>query len=368
MKNKPFKIEEYYNPNRPIEPAVKRKKSRGDYAAFYIGRQLGPAMLEKEKIAPAYGRSIVYADDEFLVYDYSFSKGDYLLICCGILLFYIFLILIYLISLLLDHHNNFDLDIVIMISYGFQPFVYYYLYKAFWGRKDKKVIFDRLRGLVQAPTRGESPFGEWSDQLIRFEDLHVIYAAAPGGGLLHLLKNKTIAEKYFVASISLPMYHAFHVQSWSFFVWYMDRNRPLPLGTALDPYREKDYQRRKAAGMPEPLYDSAIATPEHFDPFFVKIYLQNRQILGRYHSLNSLYKTRMKRLTKEIIEYKALHKKLNEIEKKAWPIGPLLKVITICRHPHLYLMEDPEIEKKQLMDMPDYLAHNLNRWMEEEDE
>lgn len=47
----------------------------------------------------------------------------------------------------------------------------------------------------------------------------------------------------------------------SFFVWYMDRNRPLPPGTAFDPYRERDYERRKAEGFQPPLYPASIATP-----------------------------------------------------------------------------------------------------------
>ncbi len=49
---------------------------------------------------------------------------------------------------------------------------------------------------------------------------------------------------------------------WSFYVWYMDRNRPLPPGTAFDPYRQQDFERRKAAGFPMPLYRSHIPTPE----------------------------------------------------------------------------------------------------------
>ncbi|WP_103866515.1 hypothetical protein [Aquimarina sp. I32.4] len=48
----------------------------------------------------------------------------------------------------------------------------------------------------------------------------------------------------------------------SFICWYMDKNRPLPPGTAFDAYRDRDYERRKAAGFPRPLYPSSIATPE----------------------------------------------------------------------------------------------------------
>lgn len=50
---------------------------------------------------------------------------------------------------------------------------------------------------------------------------------------------------------------------WNFIVWYMDKNRPLPPGTAFDTYRDKDFNRRKAEGFPKPLYPSNIETPEH---------------------------------------------------------------------------------------------------------
>ncbi|SNR14451.1 hypothetical protein [Tenacibaculum jejuense] len=48
----------------------------------------------------------------------------------------------------------------------------------------------------------------------------------------------------------------------SFYSWYMDKNRPLPPGTAFDPYRKKDFERRKAEGFPKPLYPSRFETPE----------------------------------------------------------------------------------------------------------
>ena len=49
---------------------------------------------------------------------------------------------------------------------------------------------------------------------------------------------------------------------WSFTVWYMDKNRPLPPGEVFDAYREADFERRKAAGFPPPLYLSTFPTPE----------------------------------------------------------------------------------------------------------
>ncbi|MFL0084815.1 hypothetical protein [Tenacibaculum maritimum] len=75
------------------------------------------------------------------------------------------------------------------------------------------------------------------------------------------------AQLNFVSSKKKPrvggiIAHHLVEDSWSFMVWYMDKNRPLPPGSAFDAYREQDYQRRKAAGFPKPLYPSKIATPE----------------------------------------------------------------------------------------------------------
>ncbi|WP_298320673.1 hypothetical protein [uncultured Aquimarina sp.] len=51
-------------------------------------------------------------------------------------------------------------------------------------------------------------------------------------------------------------------ENMSFICWYMDKNRPLPPGDAFDEFRQQDFERRKAAGFPKPLYPSAIKTPE----------------------------------------------------------------------------------------------------------
>lgn len=52
------------------------------------------------------------------------------------------------------------------------------------------------------------------------------------------------------------------ISKWSLYVWYMDKNRPLPPGCAFDEYRKDDFKRRKAEGFPPPLFKSRIPTPE----------------------------------------------------------------------------------------------------------
>ena len=51
-------------------------------------------------------------------------------------------------------------------------------------------------------------------------------------------------------------------EEWSFILWYMDRNRPLPPGDAFDEYRQRDFERRKAEGFPPPMFPSTFPTPE----------------------------------------------------------------------------------------------------------
>ena len=61
----------------------------------------------------------------------------------------------------------------------------------------------------------------------------------------------------------------------SMITWYMDKNRPLPPDTAFDAFRQQDYERRKAAGFPRPLYPSAIKTPEA-----TKVQQKERETIG----------------------------------------------------------------------------------------
>ncbi|WP_010665062.1 hypothetical protein [Marinilabilia salmonicolor] len=59
-------------------------------------------------------------------------------------------------------------------------------------------------------------------------------------------------------SYGIIAFGAYDQSTWSFYTQYMDKNRPLPLGTALDEYREKDFERRKRIGYKAPLYPSAM--------------------------------------------------------------------------------------------------------------
>ncbi|REH46496.1 hypothetical protein C7448_10756 [Tenacibaculum gallaicum] len=119
--------------------------------------------------------------------------------------------------------------------------------------KEKKLIMDRLGGLFSYPNY-------WSNTpvIVNFKDAIFINAAQGKMG------TPTLMAPYSNWSINGFVFIIVDVISQlSFYVWYMDKNRPLPPGDAFDPYRQKDFERRKAEGFPPPLYYSCgIPTPE----------------------------------------------------------------------------------------------------------
>ncbi len=100
----------------------------------------------------------------------------------------------------------------------------------------KRIIFNRMDGTVTI-------IGSLFTKTIPFEKMEV---SGPGGASIHPCSIRMFMR--------LPIFMAHKEESWNFYVWYMDRNRPLPTGTLLDPYREKDFKRRQAEGFPPPLY------------------------------------------------------------------------------------------------------------------
>ncbi len=121
--------------------------------------------------------------------------------------------------------------------------------------KEKKMILERLTGLITLPGNLQKK----EDEILEFntgEAYTVLYNSSPG--VFHetlMYRNKKTKRQQTLSDHYLE-------ETWSFYVWYMDKNRPLPPGDAFDPYRQKDYERRKAEGFPKPLYPSSIPTPE----------------------------------------------------------------------------------------------------------
>ncbi len=72
-----------------------------------------------------------------------------------------------------------------------------------------------------------------------------------------LLYDDLLAVSHPIFSYSVLAFGEFKQDTWSFYVQYMDRNRPLPVGDVFDDYREKDYLRRKKDGYHSSLYPSS---------------------------------------------------------------------------------------------------------------
>lgn len=118
----------------------------------------------------------------------------------------------------------------------------------------KKLVLNRLEGTIELPG-----FLFRKQVKIKFDNLKPVVGWGITSGVL--------GAKYPVSSWidnfktpTLLFIGGDPYQSWSRIVWYMDKNRPLPPGTAFDPYRKRDDERRKKEGNLPPLYPSKIST------------------------------------------------------------------------------------------------------------
>ena len=208
------------------------------------GKYLPHIIIEKpsdtKKNTFEYGT--IRADDEFYINDmgYGVSHID---LYVGIIFYSLALISLVSNKDTIENRTIFSIIFFIIGSFSF---LYYYK------NSKKLLVLDRLNGMVTYPGFLFSkpcsvPFNELLASVASF--------ANAGASLVFYHYNGITGT-----SISAEDYKP--SGNWSFIVWYMDKNRPLPPGEAFDPYRKKDFQRRKAEGFPPPLYPSYIDTPE----------------------------------------------------------------------------------------------------------
>ena len=184
----------------------------------------------------------IRADDQFFIMNDSIALGNFHL--------YIGLVL-FLVALFLFGEGT-NTEITLSAS-SFLIGSFYIIYN--FTHPKKILILDRLNGIITFP-------GFLYGKAITMPFDEVLAAVKGGYGvgmatLAILRKNKLTSTSYDFDLQYEPL------KSWSFMVWYMDKNRPLPPGEIFDPYRQKDYERRKKEGFPKPLYQSWIATPEN---------------------------------------------------------------------------------------------------------
>lgn len=226
------------------------------FVEFEIYEHPGKAALEKIDIEPEARCGFNLITDEQIIRDDSHDlKG------CKTWGYRIFVIyIISIIYLYIDWPGNFFNPFIIFFSAIFVLPSLFLFYYSKYGSKKKRIVFSRKSGTLEIP-------GAFWDKphLFRFEDVHAVYSL---GHLLasipriSALRLRTYAKFFKLrGAVSLNI-AALTYEAWSFWVWYMDKNRPLPPGNALDEFRQKDFERRKAEGFPPPLYKSKIPTPE----------------------------------------------------------------------------------------------------------
>lgn len=265
-------IKKHYKVHSQIEPYTP-KDWKKKYPEFLISELPGPAAIEKRDVQPGEKTVFDYADDEYIVVDRSSSVKEFVYWGGGFGLIYLFSLFYLGIPKII--FEDFWIFIVDSLLFGLPSLWCFAL--ALWVPKEKKIIFDRMRGLVQLP----GSFWD-TNHLIRFKELHAVIAMRSRAGGLDLMacRNRSFVDKYLAGAILMPMGFGKPLQAWSFWIWYMDRNRPLPPSEALDPYREKDYLRREKEGFPEPLHPSLIETPEHNTDDFFYMNKKNEKTLG----------------------------------------------------------------------------------------
>lgn len=194
---------------------------------------------------------VFQADDNFYIQSTKYKLGSarwvgYILIGGGIYVGYPFDIEIF-------KSGEISLSLLLLV-----PGLLFLAFGLFGKRKHQRIILDRQNGIITYPDISfRKPLTG------QFKDLKVIFSVTGGEGydtqedlkFVNTFRPRLIAGNRTVAFGDPDV-------AWSFYVWYMDKNRPLPLGDIFDDYRQQDYERRKAAGFPKPLYPSNIPTPE----------------------------------------------------------------------------------------------------------
>lgn len=136
----------------------------------------------------------------------------------------------------------------------------YFFVKSFIKQK-VYIILDRENGTLTFPYR----INKYKSYTLSFNEMEAVWKGIGGSSpdILLVIRSKKNKKIGFTSATAISHIRRGLIrETLSFYVWYMDKNRPLPPGTAFDPYRQKDFERRKAERFLKPLYRSHIPTPE----------------------------------------------------------------------------------------------------------
>ena len=208
------------------------------------GKYLPHIIIEKpsEVKFDDFNYDVERADDHYFINNEDYYSGN----------FYLYLgIGAFILSSIGFTFENSKEDKIVFTIFFFLLGCFFIIYH--YTKPKKKVILDRMNGVVTFPG-----FLYSKPYTMSFENIVAgLGKIGTNGGvrLTFFHYNGITGTEINIGSYEIP-------KAWSFIVWYMDKNRPLPPGEAFDPYRKKDFQRRKAEGFPPPLYPSYIDTPE----------------------------------------------------------------------------------------------------------
>ncbi|MEL0650792.1 hypothetical protein V6246_05115 [Algibacter sp. TI.3.09] len=219
----------------------KRYGKHGGYLPHCVDRDVKRRIKKEEVNNPEY---YIRVDNEFFIMNEAIAMDTYKHIG---FLFYGALLLTIIVRL--SHNKDVSLLFTsLLFIIGCLHIIYYYTHPK------KELILDRMNGNITFPNYfyGKPFTMPFKDCLAAWSMKNV--GVAPTTPRLSLLHPNGYTSTDVMGGDVL--------EDWSFMVWYMDKNRPLPPGTAFDEYRLQDFERRKAEGFPKPLYPGSFATPE----------------------------------------------------------------------------------------------------------
>ena len=136
-------------------------------------------------------------------------------------------------------------------------FLFFFIY--YFSMPSKEHIYDRLNSLTTFPG-----FMWHKNITMPIKKIAFNYSQPSAQGIgsyeLRIVRPDKMYSQFIGVSFGQEYY-----KDLSFFLWYMDKNRPLPPGAAFDEFRDRDFERRKAEGFPKPLFPSRFETPEATD-------------------------------------------------------------------------------------------------------
>ncbi|WP_103867300.1 hypothetical protein [Aquimarina sp. I32.4] len=195
------------------------------------------------------------SDDEELILILQ-SRGFSMMGTAFYVLWLVQLLIMTIIAIFSDK-SNIDLDLLLYSSPLFIIGTALWIYNLI--TPTKKIVLKRYTGMMTYPS-----YGFYPHMTLTFTRA-TVYKSLISGPDATIGGYKLAARNPYNTGVGKGNYDlapADPEEWWSYFVWYMDQNRPLPPGKSFDPYRDKDFERRKAAGFPKPLYKSNIPTPE----------------------------------------------------------------------------------------------------------